>query len=176
MHRLSRLVDGLLALARVEGTRIDRQPVDVIAVANERRTAWAPLAEERGIALDVDAPDRPATANAIPGSLDQVLDNLLANALDASPPGGHVTIAVEPAAASVGVRVIDNGPGMAPDELAHAFDRFWHGRSKGRPGGTGLGLAIVRQLTVASGGTVELHDHDGGGLDVHLRFPNSQVR
>ena len=171
VHRLSRLVDGLLALARVEGTRIDRRPVDVVAVTHERRTAWEPLAEERGIALAVQAPPEAPPVNAIPGSLDQILDNLVANALDASPPGGHVTIAVEEAPSSVLVRVADDGPGMAADERQHAFDRFWHGRSKRGHSGTGLGLAIVRQLTVASGGTVELHDHDGGGLDVHLRFP-----
>jgi signal transduction histidine kinase len=178
VHRLSRLVDGLLALARADGSGVvDRQPVDVVTVAHERTVAWSPLADERGVHLDVDAPlKNTIVVSAVVGSLEQVLDNLIANAIDVSLPGGTVTIAVEPNAEAVQVRVSDDGPGMSAEEQAHAFDRFWHGRSKGRNGGTGLGLAIVRQLTLASGGTVELRDREGGGLVVLLEFPLDKGR
>ncbi|MCU1449091.1 MAG: two-component system sensor kinase, partial [Acidimicrobiales bacterium] len=117
VHRLSRLVDGLLALARVEGSRVDRQAVDVAEVADERRTAWGPLAEERGVALEVCVEsERPVMAMAVPGSLDQVLDNLLANALDVSPTGTAVTITVRHTSAGVELQVADQGPGMAVDD------------------------------------------------------------
>src|SRR5207249_2587092 len=82
-RRLSRLVDGLLGLARAEGTRPEMATVDVAAVLTERRAAWDPLAAEQEVELRVDADVKGgAFASAVPGHLEQVLDNLLANALD----------------------------------------------------------------------------------------------
>ena len=115
-----------------------------------------------------------ATAIAVPGAVDQIVDNLLANALDASPPGTSVTVSVRPAGGSVELRVSDQGCGMTSDERAHAFDRFWQGRSRRTKGGTGLGLAIGHQLVMASGGAVELDDVAGGGLDVRVRLPEDR--
>jgi two-component system, OmpR family, sensor kinase len=105
-------------------------------------------------------------ALAVPGAIDQVLDNLIANSLDVSATDGAITIGVVANDSHVIVTVTDEGPGMTADERAHAFDRFWHGRRVRRDGGTGLGLAIVRQLVLASGGLVELAEPDGGGLRV----------
>jgi two-component system, OmpR family, sensor kinase len=166
-QRLARLVDGLLVLSRAQDQRGSREPVDVIAVAEDRRDAWAPLAEEGGISPIVEPPAGPANALAVPGHLEQILDNLLSNAVEASPAGTEVAIVVEgPTAAGdpvVVVHVRDQGPGMTPNEREHAFDRFWQGQD--RVGGSGLGLAIVQQLAESSGGNVELAEGDGGGLD-----------
>src|SRR5205823_13955102 len=85
--RLTRLVDGLLALARAERRRPRREPVNVTDVVAERREAWLPLAAEHGIDLRLD-PDgsKSVWAAAVPGHLEQILDNLIDNALDATPP------------------------------------------------------------------------------------------
>ena len=172
--RLSRVVDGLLALARAEGTRPVREPVDVRAVVRERAEAWRPLAEERGITL-LEPPATTgsslsaAEALACPGHLKQVLDNLLANALDATPPGGTVQLRVHRVGHDVELHVIDTGRGMSAAERARAFDRFW--RPEGAESeGTGLGLAIVDQLMRASGGAVELLEAESGGTAAVVRL------
>jgi len=172
--RLSRVVDGLLSLARADGTRPGRERVDVEAVLHERVDAWGPLAEERGVAL-LDGASPPAggssavRALACPGYLEQVLDNLLSNALDATPPGGAVTIRAERVGDDVEVHVVDTGPGMTATDRARAFDRFWR-KDEGSRDGTGLGLAIAAQLVRASGGSTWLDEAEGGGIDAVVRL------
>jgi signal transduction histidine kinase len=168
VDRLSDLVDGLLALARADAGAPAQEPLDVRSAVDSRIALWSALAEERGIALRGEVVDAPA-ALATPGRLEQVLDNLVANALDASPPGAPVTISARPAGARVEIHVVDEGTGMSAEEREHAFDRFWRGA--GSPaGGTGLGLAIVRRLVESDGGTVELAEAAGGGLDAVVRL------
>jgi len=168
--RLSRLVDGLLALARAERAGSAPQAVDVAGVVNERHAAWSDLAEERGVRLEVAVPGQ-LPALVTPGRLDQVLDNLLANALDASPPGGRVAVTGARAGERVELHVTDEGPGLSAQERDRAFDRFWQGATghDGHRGGFGLGLAIVRQLLIADGGSIELRPATGTGLDVVVR-------
>lgn len=174
--RLSRVVDGLLALARTDGTRPGREPVDVAEALRERVEAWGPLAEERQVRLvaaegpgAADGRDGAATALACPGYLEQVLDNLLANALDATPEGGTVTLAGGRDGDAVEIHVVDTGPGMSAEERTRAFDRFW--QKDGEPHeGAGLGLAIVAQLVRASGGSARLEAAPGGGLDAVVRL------
>ena len=172
--RLSHIVDGLLTLARAEGgVRPPREPVDVGAILTERAEAWTALAEERQVSLEVashgPSPLRPLRALACEGHLEQVLDNLLANALEATPAGGKVSMHALGIANRVEVHVLDNGPGMSPDDRTRAFDRFW--RHEGAPyGGTGLGLAIVAQLARMSGGAAWLDASPAGGVDAVVRL------
>ena len=166
--RLSRLVDGLLAVARADGAVAAPRPVDVSAVCAERISSWEPLAAERGIALELND-GKTCLARSTPGHLEQILDNLLANALDALQPGGTVRIDAEPQADGALVRVVDDGPGMTPDMRAHAFDRFVTDRRG--DGGTGLGLAIVGRLVAADHGHAELRETKGGGLTVEVQLP-----
>jgi signal transduction histidine kinase len=179
--RLSRIVDGLLALARAEGgVRPARQVVDVEAVLAERAQAWMALAEERQVALECD-PERTASpgparlrALACEGHLEQVLDNLLANALEATRAGGKVTLAAGRVGDRIELHVIDDGPGMSPADRTRAFDRFW--RPEGATqGGTGLGLAIVAQLARLSGGAAWLEASPAGGVDAVIRLDASDV-
>lgn len=167
--RLSRLVNGLLTLTRAEGTRPERQVVDVGRVVEERREAWSALADERRVALTMasngTAPDAQALARAVPGHLEQALDNVLANALDATPAGRAITLRLERTPHHVTIHVVDQGPGMTAEQRARAFDRFWQGPDR-VDGSSGLGLAIVQQLVRANGGEVLLAEADGGGLDV----------
>jgi signal transduction histidine kinase len=161
--RLARLVDGLLALARAEASTTMREAVDVAEVMAERRATWSPLAAEQAVGLIVDPGPRERVW-ALPGAVDQVLDNLLANALRVAPAGSRILMAARRAGNRVEVHVIDQGPGMTAEQRARAFDRFWRAGTPDAEG-TGLGLAVVRQLVDASGGTAKLRPAQGGGLD-----------
>jgi len=168
VQRLSRLVDGLLALARAEAGPTERAAVDVVAVARERHGAWAALAEERQVHLAVEAPAHAVTVLAVPGHVEQILDNLLDNAVEATPSGGTVVVRVAASSGAVELHVVDEGPGLPPHVRRRAFDRFWRGTPGG--GGSGLGLAIVQRLAEACGGSVELQDAPTGGLDAVVRL------
>jgi signal transduction histidine kinase len=161
--RLSGLVEGLLDLARHEGGRAERVVVDVAAECRERAEVWRALAEEQGVAIAVDTPHQ-LRALAAPDVVAQVLDNLLANALDAAPAGSTVTIRSVASGGSVELHVVDQGPGLGAEQRGRAFDRFWRGAGAA-PGGSGLGLAIVAQLAAANGGRAELRDAPGTGID-----------
>jgi signal transduction histidine kinase len=179
-RRLSRTVDGLLALARAD--RAVGEPatgvLDPAALLEERRSAWASLADEREVQLVVEGPGGAGggPVRATPDRLVQVVDNLLANALDVAPPGSRVTLRTDRPGrgAWVELHVIDQGPGLSDEDRAHAFDRFWRGNvARAAPdglGGSGLGLSIVRRLVTADGGEVDLLPADGGGTDAVVRL------
>jgi signal transduction histidine kinase len=169
LARLSRLVDGLLAVARAENVVPVPTAVDVAEVARERVVAWHPVADDRGITLSVApaATRAPVLAWIGEGHLEQVLDNLIANALDALGAGGRVTVTTTVTTAGAQVTVTDDGPGMSAEDRGRAFLRF----STSNPNGTGLGLAIVHRLVTSNGGTARLAGTPGGGLTVVLDFP-----
>ena len=171
VQRLARLVDGLLALARADRRAAERRLQDVSAIVAERAESWRHAAEEAGVTIDADvAPS--LTAELSPGALEQVLDNLIANALDAAPAGTAIAVGVTGVNCAVELSVADAGPGMSAEDREHAFDRFWRGSgTPGAQGGSGLGLAIVRRLVEADGGTVALEEAPGGGLRAVVRLP-----
>jgi signal transduction histidine kinase len=159
-------VDGLLAVARAENVVTEPVPVAVDVVIRDRVAAWAPVAGEREITLTASGPG-PARASLGEGHLEQILDNLLANALDAVPAGGYVRVRAMADGQGVQIMVADDGPGMSPVQREAAFRRFASNPS----GGTGLGLAIVHRLVTANGGSAHLSDTLGGGLTVTLGLP-----
>jgi len=164
--RLSRLVDGLLAVARAEQATPRPTAVRVDQVVAERVAAWSPVAQERDVRLT--ASPGPTLAVALgAGHLEQILDNLIANAVEAVPDGGSVTVDHRAAGDSSRVRVIDDGPGMSDDTKAVAFRRFGNPQARG----TGLGLAIVHRLVTVNGGRARLENTPGGGLTVVLDLP-----
>lgn len=159
--RLERLIDDLIALARLDQKRFDIHPdtVDLVEIARESATRHAARARELGVQLNVEN-GRPSLATADPDRLLQAVGNLVENALRCTPTGGTVTLATAPGE----LVVRDTGPGLAADELPHAFDRFFlYRRYDGnRPVGTGLGLAIVRELALAMGGDVRVASSPAG--------------
>ncbi|KAA0232688.1 MAG: Adaptive-response sensory-kinase SasA [Acidimicrobiales bacterium] len=171
--RLSRLVDGLLSLARAGRTSAaaTAEPVEVFDLLAERATAWQPLAEEQNVTIRSESGD--LTINATRDRLVQMVDNLVANAIEASVDGCTTTLTAQPVGEDVEIHVIDEGPGLTEEERTHAFDRFWRAsRQPGQLGGTGLGLAIVRKLARAEGGDAELRQAPGGGIDAVVRLPS----
>lgn len=156
--RLSRLVDGLLAVARAENAVPRPVPVRVDQVVDERVSAWEPVARERRVSL-VGRCGAGLTAYLGAGDLEQVIDNLVANALDAVGEGAAVRIEGKATREQVRLRVVDDGPGMSAAAREAAFRRFGNPEASG----SGLGLAIVHRLVTANGGTVWLQDTAGGG-------------
>ena len=167
LARLSRIVDGLLALARAEGTRSERSNVDVASALRDRFEAWSPLAEEQGVELLVNAPPSLRTS-VVEGHVEQILDNLIDNALAACAAGDSIELRGLRSDGRVQIAVTDSGRGMTEDERAHAFDPFWRGTHEFS--GSGLGLAIVEQLARTSGGTVTLEQSPAGGVDARVTF------
>jgi signal transduction histidine kinase len=167
--RLSRLVDGLLAIARAENVVSKPVEVAVDAVIQDRAAAWGPVAEERGIWLTTRCLTR-VRATLGDGHLEQILDNLLANALDVVPSGGQVRVTASANSQGARITVADDGPGMSKAQQEAAFRRF----VSTSPAGAGLGLAIVHRLVTANGGAAALSDTAGGGLTVTLDLPGGQ--
>lgn len=164
--RLSRLVSELLALARPQDQVEAAEAIDVTALAAARAEAWDALAAERE--LRIEASGAPATrARAGAGRVEQVLDNLLANAVDASPPGSTIRLSSGRRDGWIELHVVDEGPGLSSDARARAFDRFWHA---GTGEGSGLGLAIARRLVEVDEGEIALHEASAGGVDAVVRL------
>ncbi|MFE9096260.1 ATP-binding protein [Streptomyces sp. NPDC007264] len=168
VERLDRMIHGLLALARLENSATTPEPVDLDAVVADRAATWAPFAAEQQVHIAVAGqPAGPAVA--VPGAVEQIIDNLLANALRAAPPGTSITLARRRTEHAAELHVIDQGHGMSATERERAFDRFW--RAPGtHSDGSGLGLPIVRRLARAGGGDVTLQEAPGGGIDAVVRL------
>jgi signal transduction histidine kinase len=162
VDRLARIVDALLALARSEAA--PPEAVELSPAVAERLDAWQPVADSERVRLEADVS---GSAHVGRDRLGQVLDNLLANAIEAAPTGSVVSVTGNPRA----LHVRDHGRGMSEAERARAFDRFW---SKGA--GSGLGLAIVKRLVELDGGSIDLEQPADGGLEVVLHLEQDGLR
>jgi two-component system OmpR family sensor kinase len=175
--RMSRLVNVLLVLARADATSGGTEPVCLPEVIEERLAVWRPEAAEHGIRFALTtAYDVVPMVVAGPGHLEQVLDNVLSNALAVSPDGATIGIDIRSSRDAIVLEVHDQGPGMTADEKARAFDRFWRGRGLTGRSGSGLGLAIVKQLVTDDGGSVVLDDAPTGGLCVRISWQPAAAR
>ena len=166
-ERLARRIDDLLALARADTSPEPASELRIDDLVRGRLELWRPLAEEHGLRLEGDV--HGAVVHVAPGRVEQVLDNLLANAIDASPPGASVGVVAD----GPELHVLDRGPGLSEEARIHAFDRFW---TSGKGHGSGLGLAIARRLVELDGGTIELRDRAGGGLHAVVRYAAPRAR
>ncbi|HEX5504898.1 MAG TPA: ATP-binding protein, partial [Thermomicrobiales bacterium] len=171
--RLNRLVGALLDMSRLEAgvlrARTALYPLDDLIRTVVARLA--PRAGDHPVAVDLPADLPPAPLD--PVQLDQVLTNLLENAVNYSPAGTPiaVTAALEPNGEAVVVRVADRGPGIPRRERAHVFDKFSRLRAAAPVKGSGLGLAIARGLVEAHGGHLWVEDTPGGGATFAFALP-----
>jgi two-component system sensor histidine kinase BaeS len=166
---LSRLIDDLrtLSLSEAGALRLHREPTDLAALLTEVIASHRAAADEAGVRLDLELPDlAPIPVDA--ARIRQVLTNLVANAMRFTPSGGRILLAAVASDEAVTIRVSDTGPGMAPADVEHAFDRFY--RSPGSSG-SGLGLSIARNLVEAHGGRIGLTSQPGAGTTVEVVLP-----
>jgi signal transduction histidine kinase len=175
-RQLARIVDDLLDVARVTSGKIalHRVLVDLAGLVVKATEALQPLAARSGIALAATVPDAPLTMLGDPVRLEQVLANVVGNALKYTPHGGHVWVTLERGRAEAVVRVRDDGSGIAPDQLQRVFETFAQvdatiDRSRG---GLGLGLTVARSLVVMHGGTIEAFSEGAGrGSEFVIHLP-----
>jgi two-component system sensor histidine kinase BaeS len=170
-----RIVDDLqdLALAEAGALAYHRTQVDLAELLETCRVAQQAVADAAGVALRLCAPE-PVIVQADPDRLRQVIGNLVANALRATPAGGSVTLsAAGPVAGWATVVVRDTGVGIAAADLPYVFDRFWRAdTARGRStGGSGLGLAIARQIITDHGGRISVESEQGTGTAVDIALP-----
>ena len=175
MRRAARLIEQMLTMARLDPEAAGEGfvEVDLGSLATGVAAELEPLAEAKRIALTLNRLD-PVTLRGQPQALHTLIRNLVDNAIRYTPGGGQVLLSIENRENEVLLQVEDSGPGIAPEERARVFDRFYR-----LPGshaeGSGLGLAIVQQVAHAHGARVELGEASGGrGLRVAVRFDRNR--
>ena len=167
-ERLARLLSELLTLAG-GGERPAAQPLDVGEVIDAAFHRWDGPAQQSDHELRVE-PGPPSVVAASTEDLAAILDNLTENALNYSPPGTAVTLTWESDGGSVRLAVLDEGPGLDPDESERVFQRFYRGSASRGATGTGLGLAVVEALAARWGGEVTLTNRPEGGARADVRL------
>ncbi|MBA3416214.1 MAG: HAMP domain-containing histidine kinase [Chloroflexia bacterium] len=170
VERLGLLIDDLLAYNQLAaGTlRLDREPLDLRAVATDAMAAVLPLLQATGQTLEIDLP-APLPSLGDAARLEQVFLNLLANAHRHTPPGTRISVSGRIAATEVHVRVADDGPGIPTGELEAIFGRFY--RRDPHAGGSGLGLVIARAIVDLHGGRLWAESRPGAGASFFVALP-----
>ncbi|WP_427914608.1 MHYT domain-containing protein [Ramlibacter sp. MMS24-I3-19] len=176
----AQLIDDLLDMSRIVAGKVRIEPswVDFGQVVEAAVEATRPAAFARGIALDVRVAPGTVRVWGDPSRLQQIMWNLLTNAIKFTPEGGQVGVEVETRAGQVLARITDTGSGISPEFLPHVFDRFRQADASTtrRHGGLGLGLAIVRQLVELHGGTVKAESAgEGRGATFTITLPLPQA-
>jgi signal transduction histidine kinase len=170
--RLIRLVDDLMLAARLQRgeIRMRRSPVDLAEVARQATVVAGHKASRLGVSLSLDAPGGPGERPPVSGDADrlqQVVLNLLDNALRAAPAGSAVRVSVGPSGEEVFLTVADDGPGVPAEVEGRAFEPY----VRGPGGGAGLGLAIARDIVAAHGGRTWLRNRPEGGAEAGVALP-----
>ena len=177
--RLSRLINDLLDLSRIESGRVEVRPtrVPLTALAEEVAEHLKPLATEKLIRIEVPSPDPSATVWADRDKVTQVLVNLIGNAVKFTPQEGKVTVALEKSDHDyVQISVADTGPGILPEETNKIFSKFYQvtNIAKQKPRGSGLGLAISKALVEMHGGKIWVESEVGRGSTFYFTLPAQQ--
>ena len=163
--RLTRLLHDISRLADAEqpGLLLEKHALDLAEIVRASAASFEPLFVEAGVALKIEA--RPVWVEGNSTRLDQVVSNLLSNALRYTPANGSVTVRVQRVGQDAVLEVRDTGIGIAAEDLRHIFTRFWRAdpSRSAATGGTGIGLAIVRELVRAHDGRIDVESIVGEG-------------
>ncbi len=174
-ERLLTMIDNLLDLARIEEGRVRLQRVSESPASLLRSAAEAirPRAEDKEVAVAVEAPDGLPPVAIDVERMGHALGNLLDNALAHTERGGRITLGAAAEDGAVVLSVTDTGVGIPPEHLPHLFERFSRVPGQSGGGGTGLGLAIVRQIVTAHGGSITCESRPGEGTTFRITLPTA---
>jgi heavy metal sensor kinase len=174
-ERTSQVVDSLMLLARADSGKenLDYSPVDLCTVIRGAIEQGGRLARNRDLLFTQSVPDGPIPVQADADALRRALLILMDNAVKYTPAGGRVSVAVQATDGFAGASVSDTGIGIASQDLAHIFDRFWRAdKARSREqGGAGLGLSIAKWIVETHGGSIVVESEPGRGSAFHLRLP-----
>src|SRR5215210_114741 len=172
--RMNRMIQDLLDVKRLESGRlgIDSRSESAASLVTDTVEMLLPLAHGSGITLDTKVADNLLSVMADAARIQQVLSNLVGNAVKFTPRDGHVTVSAEPIDGGVKFGVTDNGPGIPPDQLPHIFGRFWQAMPSDRRG-IGLGLAIAKGIVEAHGGMIWVESQVGAGSTFYFTLPSA---
>jgi two-component system phosphate regulon sensor histidine kinase PhoR len=178
-QRLNALLEDLLTIARLESRheKLEHSTLDLGPLLGDIAGDWEAKMRQKKLTLEIEvAPDLPSI-RADRRRIEQVLNNLLENAVKYTEPAGRITLRATAEAAAIVVRVEDTGIGIPPTDLPHIFERFYRAdKARTREqGGTGLGLSIVKHLVNLHGGTVSAESTYGKGTAISLRLPLGPV-
>lgn len=178
---LTHLVEDLRLLAQAEAgqLRLDRRPTDVGDLLRDAYVNFTPQAEDQRITLILDLPETLPAVHADWRRISQVLGNLINNALQHTPSGGHVRLSAAAREDHVAISVSDTGVGISPEEVPYIFERFWRGdaaRARTEYGGSGLGLAIVKQIVELHGGQIDVASEPGRGAAFTFTLPYTEEK
>lgn len=173
VERLSRLVDDILEIEKIEYVQLDLEPVDLPALLGECVAAHESSAAVRAIRLRYQSPVDFPLVRVAPDRMRQIVENLLSNAYKFAPPETEVELSLEKSADAVRILVADRGPGVPEKFRQRLFQKFAQADHSDRrtPGGTGLGLAISRELARRHGGELLYRDREGGGAVFSVVLP-----
>jgi two-component system phosphate regulon sensor histidine kinase PhoR len=169
--RLTRLVEDMLALSRLEASPPLLRPVNMRSIAENALAALFDRAEAASLTLTLDAPVGLPRTQADPDRIQQALVNLLDNAVKYTPSGGTVTLQLASEGGYIRVAVSDTGPGIPPDDLPHLFEPLYRADSARHRPGTGLGLTIVRAIIAQHGASISVHSLPEQGTTFMFRLP-----
>ncbi|MCX5976087.1 MAG: PAS domain S-box protein [Coprothermobacterota bacterium] len=170
-ERLSGLTRNLMEAARIDtgDLALRKEPIVLGPFLAEFALLERPVCQEKKIRCTVELPDQPVWVEADRGRLEEIVSNLLENAIKFTPLDGTILLSLETEGEWAILSVTDNGPGIAPEHLPHLFERFYRG--SGKHHGSGLGLFIVRWLVEAHGGTIQAQSEIGRGASFQVRLP-----
>jgi signal transduction histidine kinase len=177
IQNMRQLIDDLLDLAKIEsGIRLELQPVQLSQVLAECAEAIRPSAAGKSMTLSTEFPDNLPLITGDRARLRQIFVNLISNAVKYTPPEGWVKVKAEERGTTLRIAIQDNGLGIAPEDQAHIFDRFYRVRRPETDSieGTGLGLAIVKSLVEAHHGQIGLESSIGEGSTFFVTLPIQQ--
>ncbi len=176
-YLLERLVDDLRLLTLAESRQLlfEIQNVDLVELVKKTANMFEPDAKSRNISLTVQADEYPLDTKVDPQRVEQIVGNLLDNALRYTRENGNISMRLKKINKQIELSILDDGPGVKEDELPFLFNRFWRGdKARSRSsGGAGLGLAICKQLVEAQGGSIHATNQISGGLQITVSFPAS---
>jgi signal transduction histidine kinase len=167
---LSRLTDDLRTLSQAESGSLElkQEPTDLVALARDTIRAHQLAADTGAVMIELDTSMDELVQEVDPERIRQVLSNLISNAVRYSARGARVRVEIRPIEAATAITVRDRGPGIAPEDLPHVFDRYYKTADSR---GMGLGLAIARYLVEAHGGQIQAESQPGGGTTIRFTLP-----
>jgi signal transduction histidine kinase len=177
IQNMRQLIDDLLDLAKIEsGVKLELQPIQLTQVLAECADAIRPSANGKSMSLQTEFPDDLPLITGDRSRLRQIFVNLISNAVKYTPPEGVVWVRAEQRGTTLRIAIQDNGLGIAPEDQAHIFDRFYRVRRPETDSieGTGLGLAIVKTLVEAHNGQIGLESSLGEGSTFYVTLPIQQ--